>query len=82
MSNSPEREESWILIINAVDNLEQMVRARELTNIIWDISSNKVKTEQDWLKTAVLLESYERTRDESLESALLSLKEYIRITFE
>lgn len=82
MSNSPEREESWTLIINAVDHLEQMVRARELTSIIWDISANRVKTEQDWLRTAILLESYEKIRDESLEAALLSLKEYIDITCE
>jgi len=80
MSN--EREEAWTLIINAVDNLEQMVQARELTSIIWDISANRVKTEQDWSRTAVLLEAYERVRDESLEAALLSLKEYIQMNLE
>lgn len=82
MSNSLEREESWTLIVNAVDNLEQLVRARELTSIIWDINANRVKTEQEWLRTAMLLESYERIRDESLEAALLSLKEYLKVTFE
>ena len=80
MSNSPEREESWTLIVNAVDNLEQIVRARELTNSIWDINSNRVKTEQDWLRTAVLLESYEKIRDEALEAALSSLRDYMCIT--
>lgn len=82
MSNSLEREESWTLIVNAVDNLEQLVRGRELTSIIWDINANRVKTEQDWLRTAILLESYERIRDESLEAALLSLREYLKVTFE
>ncbi len=82
MSNNPDGEQLWLLIINAIDNLEQTVRARELTNIIWDINVNKSKTEQDWNKTEILLESYERMRDESLEAALLNLRELVQIMSE
>ena len=79
MSNYHNREQLWFLIINAIDNLEQVARARELTNIIWDINVKSRKTEQDWKKTEILLESYERTRDESLESALSNLRELVKI---
>ncbi len=79
MSNYSDKEQLWLLIINAIDNLEQTVRARELTNIIWDINVNRNKTEQDWNKTEILLESYERMRDESLEAALLNLRELVQI---
>lgn len=79
MSNYSNHEESWLLIINAIDSLEQIVRARELTNIIWEINVKKVKTEQDWNRTEILLESYEKIRDESLEAALLNLRELARM---
>jgi hypothetical protein len=82
VTNYPDGEQLWLLIINAIDNLEQTVRARELTNIIWDINVNKSKTEQDWNKTEILLESYERMRDESLEAALLNLRELVQIMSE
>ena len=77
--NTVEREQMWSLIINAIDNLEEVARARELTNVIWDINLQSTKTEQDWRKTEILLESYEKTRDESLESALSNLKELVEI---
>ncbi|WP_019504637.1 hypothetical protein [Pleurocapsa sp. PCC 7319] len=79
IADAAELEQTWFFIINAIDNLEQMARARELTNIIWDINVNSRQTEQDWQKTAILLESYERTRDESLESALSNLRELVKI---
>ena len=74
-----EIEQMRLLIINAIDDLEQVARARELTNIIWDINIKSSKTELDWRKTEILLESYERTRDESLESALSNLRELSEI---
>lgn len=74
-----ELEQMWLLIFNAIDNLEQVARARELTNVIWDINDKGEKSEQDWKKTEILLESYERTRDESLESALSDLRELVTI---
>ena len=77
--NTVEREQMWSLIIDAIDSLEKVARARELTNIIWDINLKGSKTEQDWQKTEILLESYEKTRDESLESALSNLKELVEI---
>lgn len=70
-----EIEQMRLLIISAIDDLEQVARARELTNIIWDINAKSCKTEKDWRKTEILLESYERTRDESLESAISNLRE-------
>ena len=79
LTDAAEFEQMWFLIINSIDNLEQVVRARELTNIIWDINVKSSKTEQDWKKTEILLESYERTRDESLESALSNLRELVKI---
>jgi hypothetical protein len=77
--NTVEREQMWSLIIDAIDNLEKVARARELTNIIWDINLQSSKTDRDWQKTEILLESYEKTRDESLESALSNLKELVEI---
>lgn len=74
-----ELEQMWFLILNAIDSLEQVARARELTNIIWDINDRGSKTEQDWKKTEILLESYERIRDESLEAALSNLRELVEI---
>ena len=75
--NAVDLEQMWLLVIEAVDNLEQVARARELTNVIWDV--NISSSQESWEKTEVLLESYERTRDESLESALSNLKELMRI---
>ena len=70
-------ERLWFLIVNTVDNLEQIDRARELTNIISDVNFKSKNTERDWKKIAVLLESYEQARDESLEAALLNLRELV-----
>ena len=74
-----ELKQMWLLIIDAIDNLEEVSRARELTNVIWDINLKGSKTEQDWRKTEILLESYEKTRDKSLESALSNLRELVEI---
>ena len=74
-----EIEQMRLLIINAIDDLEQLARARELTNIIWELNLKNSQTELDWRKTEILLESYERTRDESLESALSNLRELSKI---
>ena len=77
--NNPDREQIWTLMIGAIDNLERMARARELTNIIWDINVDRNRTEQDWIKTEILLESYEKMRDESLEAAFLNLQDLVQI---
>ena len=74
-----ELEQMWFLIFNAIDSLEQIARASELTNLIWDINDKSSRTERDWKKTEILLESYERTRDESLEAALTNMRELVRI---
>ena len=75
VADMAEIEQMRLLILNAIDDLEQLARARELTNLVWDINVNGGKTEQDWQKTEILLESYEKARDESLESALSNLRE-------
>lgn len=72
------REILWSLIINTIDNLEQLDRSRELTNIVWDINLTN-KTDRNWQKVEVLLESYEKTRDKSLEAALSNLRELVCI---
>ena len=79
MSNYHDRERLWLLIIGAIDHLEQVAQARELTNTIWDINVNYSKTEQDWNRIEVLLESYEQKRDKSLETALSNLRELVEI---
>lgn len=71
-----------LLIIDAIDNLEQVIRARELINILWDINLTGTKTEQDWNRAEILLESYEKTRDEFLEAAIFSLKESVEVMAE
>ena len=70
-----EVEQMQMLIVNAIDDLEQLSRARELTNAIWEADSMNGGTDKGLQRLEVLLESYERTRDESLESALAKLKE-------
>ncbi len=79
MTHYYDRERLWSLIINAIDNLEQASRVRELTNIFWDINVKSNKTDQDWKRIEVLLESYEKSRDESLEAALSNLRELLQI---
>jgi hypothetical protein len=71
-----------LLIIDAIDNLEQVIRARELINILWDINLTSTKTEQDWSRVEILLESYEKTRDEFLEAAISNLKELVEVMNE
>ncbi len=79
MTNYHDRERLWSLIIDAIDHLEQVARTRELTNIFWDINVKSSKTEQDWQKVEILLESYETARDESLEAALANLRELVQM---
>ncbi|MEM8828782.1 MAG: hypothetical protein AAGE96_05425 [Cyanobacteria bacterium P01_G01_bin.19] len=74
-----DRERLWSLIISAIDNLERVSRSRELTNILWDINNRNIKTEQDWHRIEILLESYENSRDEFLDAALSNLKELVLI---
>ena len=73
------REQLWSLIFNAIDNLEQVSRSRELINILWDINLKSSKTEQDWKRIEILLESYEKNRDEFLEAALSNLRELVQV---
>jgi hypothetical protein len=77
VSNCHDRESSCLLIIDAIDNLEQVIRARELINILWDINLKSSRTEQDWNRVEILLESYEKTRDEFLEAAISDLRELV-----
>jgi hypothetical protein len=77
-----DRELFCLLIIDAIDNLEQVIRARELINILWDINLTDTKTEQDWSRVEILLESYEKTRDEFLEAAISNLKEVVEVMAE
>ncbi|MBE9047171.1 hypothetical protein IQ255_22690 [Pleurocapsales cyanobacterium LEGE 10410] len=79
MSNHCNRQLVCSLILDAIDNLEQVARTRELTNILWDTNFKTDKTEQEWNKVEILLESYEKMRDESLEAALSNLKDLGKI---
>jgi uncharacterized protein (UPF0264 family) len=79
VTNYHDRERLWSLIIDAIDHLEQVARTRELTNIFWDINVKSSKTEQDWQRVEILLESYETARDESLEAALANLRELVQM---
>jgi hypothetical protein len=79
VTNCDDHEQFYVLIIDAIDNLEQVIRARELINIFWEINVKTSKTEQDWNRIEILLESYEKIRDEFLEAAIGSLKELVEI---
>ena len=79
MSNHCDRTLACSLVADAIDNLENVARTRELTNILWDINFKINKTEQEWNKVEILLESYEKMRDESLEAALTNLRDLMRI---
>lgn len=79
MSHHCDRRLIWSLLISAIDNLEQVARARNLTNIWWEINLNSNKTEQDWEKLEILLESYETRRDEHLEAALSDLRNLVQL---
>lgn len=74
MSNNCDRQLACSLVADAIDNLEQVARTRELTNILWDLNFKLDKTQQEWDKVEILLESYEKMRDESLEAALIKLR--------
>ena len=50
-------EQIRLLIVHALDDLEQLSRLRELTNQVWDVNSSNM--ENNWCKTSILLESYE-----------------------
>jgi hypothetical protein len=82
VSHCQDRESLCLLIIDAIDNLEQVIRARELIDILWDINVTNTKTEQDWSRVEILLESYEKTRDEFLEAAISNLKELVEVMAE
>lgn len=73
LDDATKIEEIRLLIVHAIDDLEQLARSRELTNLIWDV--NSTNREQNWSKTSALLESYENSRDKSLKSALSTLRE-------
>ena len=79
MSNHCDRRIACSLVADAIDNLEQVARTRELTNILWDINFKIGKTQQEWDKVEMLLESYEKMRDESLEAALIKLRQLLII---
>lgn len=79
MSNNCDRTLACSLVADAIDNLEQVARTRELTNILWDLNFKLDKTQQEWDKVEILLESYEKMRDESLEAALIKLRQLMVI---
>jgi hypothetical protein len=82
VTHCQDRESLCLLVIDAIDNLEQVIRARELIDILWDINVTSTKTEQDWSRVEILLESYEKTRDEFLEAAISNLKELVEVIAE
>lgn len=79
VADRTEIEQMRMLVIDAIDDLEQLARARELTSVIWETNGINNKTDRSCQRIEVLLESYERTRDESLESALAKLRKLTEI---
>ena len=73
LNDAAKIEQIRLLIVEAIDDLEQVARSRALTNMVWEVNSNN--RGQNWSQTSVLLESYENNRDRSLESALSTLRE-------
>ena len=79
MINQYEPGQLYVLIFNILDNLEELSRIKALTDIIWDVNLDRSKLEENWRRTEVLLESYEKSRDESLDIALSNLKELVNV---
>ena len=79
MTNHYDPGQLWILIFKVLDHLEELEKTKVLTDIIWEINPNLSKSETNWRRTEVLLKSYEKSRNESLEVALSSLKELANV---
>lgn len=77
MTNHYDPGQLWILIFSILDNLEELEKTKVLTDIIWEINSDRSKLKTNWRRTEVLLRSYEKYRDSSLEIALSNLKELV-----
>lgn len=77
MINHHDSGQLWALIFNIIDNLEELERTKVLTDVIWEINSNQSKLQNNWRRTEVLLRSYEKSRDESLEASLSNMKELV-----
>ena len=77
MTNHYDPGQLWILIFSILDNLEELEKTKVLTAIIWEINSDRSKLKTNWRRTEVLLRSYEKSRDSSLEIALSNLKELV-----
>lgn len=79
MTNHCDRRRLRSLVLSAIDNLNEVARARELTNIIEENQIVLIKNERSWDKVEILLESYEKRRDEYLEPALADLEQIRQI---
>ena len=79
MTNHCDRRLVRSLVLSAMDNLNQLARARELINILWDTQTELNKGEQNWDRIEILLECYEEKRDKYLELALSDLEQLRQI---
>lgn len=77
MINHQDSGQLWVLIFNILDNLEELERTKVLTDVIWEINSDRDKLQNNWRRTEVLLKSYEKYRDETLEASLSNVKELV-----
>ena len=81
MINHHEPRQLWALIFNILDHLEELERNKVLTDVIWEINSNQNKLQNNWRRTEVLLRSYEKSRDESLEASLDNMRELVNALY-
>ena len=79
MTNHYDPGQIWILIFTILDRLEELERTKVLTDLIWEINSDRSKSKANWKRTEVLLTSYEKSRDESLNAALSNLRELVDV---
>ena len=77
MINHQDSGQLWVLIFNILDNLEELERTKVLTDVIWEINSDRDKLQNNWRRTEVILKSYEKYRDETLEASLSNVKELV-----
>ena len=77
MTNQYDPGQLYVLIFNILDNLEELEKTKVLTDIIWELNSDRNESPKTWRKTEVLLKSYEKYRDESLETALFNVRELV-----
>lgn len=79
MTNNHDERLVRSLVFSALDNLNQVQRAKVLVEILWDTQTDWNKGQEDWDKVGLLLECYEERRDRYLKRLSDDLEELRRV---